>query len=342
MIRQTVLPFKLERTDETLTAHGGLALLAEYTHALGLRALVARHLPRPGSNRGYASAVFVETVILLLQAGGRTLEDLRDLEREDALLTLLGHEALPDPDTVGDWLRRRGDPQTGQAGLEGLGQVRDALSARLVRRDGVEAYTLDVDATLVEAELINALQADTVRWAITADQDAAVKALLRQLPEDAWTAPVPGCGYELAEAVHTMEKTTVAFRLICKREIRRQLALFDAPGTPYAYHVIATNWPEAEKSAQAVLDWHNQRGQAENFTKELKHGVGLERVPCGETWANAVWFRLGVIAYNLIIGFKRLVCPTAWARHTTASQHSLSLFLGDQNHLTGGGRICDT
>jgi len=90
MIRQTVVPFTLERTDETLTAHGGLALLAEYTHALGRRALVARYLPRPGRNRGYAPSVpstwlrtgFVETVVLLLQAGGRTLEDLRELERE--------------------------------------------------------------------------------------------------------------------------------------------------------------------------------------------------------------------------------------------------------------------
>jgi len=373
-------------------ALGGLALLAEYSHALGLRALVARHLPRPGSNRGYAPSVVVETAILLLQVGGRTLEDLRELAREDALLTLLGHGALPDPDTVGDWLRRMGDPETGQVGLEGLGQVRDALTARVLRRDGVPAYTLDVDATLIEAEkrdaqwsyqgvkgympllgfffetpvclveefregnvspgtghlafyracqarlpagkrigayradsasyqaeLINALEADGVRWAITADQDAAVKALLHALPEAAWTEPVRGCGYELAEAVHTMEKTTAAFRLVLKREICRQLALFDAPGTAYVYHVIVTNWPAEEKSAQAVLDWHNQRGQAENFTKELKQGVGLERVPCGESWASAVWFRLGVIAYNLVIGFRRLACPAAWARHTIAT-----------------------
>jgi len=85
--------------------------------------------------------VFVETLVLLLQAGGRTLEDLRELERETALLTLLDHTALPDPDTVDDWLRRMGDPTTGQAGLVGLGQVRD---------------TLDVDATLIEAEKRNA------------------------------------------------------------------------------------------------------------------------------------------------------------------------------------------
>ena len=52
MVRQTVLPFKLERTEEILTAHGGLALLAEFNHGLGLRALVDRYVPGSGSNRG--------------------------------------------------------------------------------------------------------------------------------------------------------------------------------------------------------------------------------------------------------------------------------------------------
>lgn len=32
MMRQTVLPFKLDRIDAILTGHGGLALLAEYNH----------------------------------------------------------------------------------------------------------------------------------------------------------------------------------------------------------------------------------------------------------------------------------------------------------------------
>ena len=58
--------------DEALTAHGDVALLAEDTHAPGLRALVARALPRPGSHRGYAPSVpstwlrtgFVETSVL--------------------------------------------------------------------------------------------------------------------------------------------------------------------------------------------------------------------------------------------------------------------------------------
>lgn len=80
MVRQTVLPFKLERTDETLTAHGGLALLAEFNHGLGVCGLTDRYLPGPGSNRGYAPSVFVDRLILMLQAGGQCLEDLRELK----------------------------------------------------------------------------------------------------------------------------------------------------------------------------------------------------------------------------------------------------------------------
>jgi len=66
----------------------------------------------------------------------------------------------------------------------------------------------------------------------------------------------------------------------------------------------------------------------------------MERMPCGQTEANAVFFRVGVIAYNLFIGFKRLSCPESWVKHTIATfrwkmvqvagrivRHSGSIFL---------------
>lgn len=98
-----------------------------------------------------------------------------------------------------------------------------------------------------------------------------------------------------------------------KREERRQHNLFD--GERYFHYAVATNLPE-EKSALDVLTWHNQRGQAENFNKELKIGFGQDQMPCGQIHANAVYFRIGVIAYNLFVGFRRLACPAAWSRHT--------------------------
>jgi dsDNA-specific endonuclease/ATPase MutS2 len=66
-----------------------------------------------------------------------------------------------------------------------------------------------------------------------------------------------------------MNGTKKAFRLVVKREIRRQGELFEKEGQ-YFYHAVASNWLEEEKNTEEVLKWHNQRGQAENFNKELK------------------------------------------------------------------------
>ena len=150
MIQQTVLPFKLETTSENLTAHGGLSLLTEYNEGLGLSSLVDTHLPVPGSNRGMDPSVFVHSLIQMLQGGGESLEDLRELERESGLRKLLGQEELPQPCTAGDWLRRMGDPETDALGLEGLDRVRTILNRRHLMADLRKDYTLDADATYVE------------------------------------------------------------------------------------------------------------------------------------------------------------------------------------------------
>ncbi len=172
------------------------------------------------------------------------------------------------------------------------------------------------DSASYQAELINELEEDGVLWTITADQDAAVRTLIASIPDAAWQEAFPGAGYELAETVHSMGKTKQSFRLVVKREERRQQNLFD--GGKYFHYAVATNLPE-ERSALDVLLWHNQRGQAENYNKELKAGFGQAQMPCGQSHANAVYFRIGVIAYNLFVGFRRLACPSSWGRHTMAT-----------------------
>jgi hypothetical protein len=174
------------------------------------------------------------------------------------------------------------------------------------------------DSASYQAELFNQLEEDGVKYAITADQDKAVKVLIALIGEAGWKEPVRGCGYELAETIHCMNETKKAFRLVIKRQMRRQGELFEKVGQ-YFYHAVATNWLEEEKDTGEVLEWHNQRGQAENFNKELKIGFGMERMPCGQSHANAVFFRIGVLAYNLFIGFKRLSCPEAWVKQTIAT-----------------------
>ena len=390
MIQQTVFPFKLEITREKLTAHSGLALMAEFNHGIGLRELADRYLPGSKSNRGFKPSVFVDSLVLMLQGGGRSFEDIRELKYEEGLMKLIHIDKVPDPDSAGDWCRRMGNGQTGQEGLNGLGKVRDTLNHRIMQRDKTEAYTLDADATGITAEkadafytykgdkgympmlgflyelkvclydefregntapaygqknfyreckvrmpkgktigyyradsasyqadLINDLEEDTVKWAITADMDNAVKAVIAAIADKQWREPILGCGYEIAETVHTMNQTKKAFRLVIKRDLRKQENLFEMG--KYFHHAVATNWGNEQKAAAEVLQWHNQRGEAENFNKELKIGFGMERMPCGQTEANAVFFRIGVIAYNLFMGFKRLSCPESWVKHTIAT-----------------------
>lgn len=81
--------------------------------------------------------------------------------------------------------------------------------------------------------------------------------------------------------------------------IRRpfQSSLFDAGDRTERYTVIATNRREP---AEELVKWYNQRGEcSENRIKELKIGFGMERMPCGQFEANAVFFRIGVLAYNV-------------------------------------------
>ncbi len=52
MIGQTILPFKLDTTRDSITAHAGLALFGEFVIGLKLSGLCRRHLPGPGSAPG--------------------------------------------------------------------------------------------------------------------------------------------------------------------------------------------------------------------------------------------------------------------------------------------------
>src|SRR3990172_1861578 len=65
-----------------------------------------------------------------------------------------------------------------------------ACQARLPAGKRLAAYR--ADSASYQAALINALEADQVRWAITADQDVAVKAVIAGGPTEGWAGPGEG------------------------------------------------------------------------------------------------------------------------------------------------------
>jgi hypothetical protein len=147
-LAQTVLPFKLEATEEMLTANAGLALFGEFVRGLGFHRWLDQEMPKPGSRRGYGADAYITPLVLMLTGGGRSLEDLRTLKGDTALATVLKRGVLPSTDAVGDWLRRTGE----EAGLAGLGRLNRRVATTRIRQTGLTAHTLDGDASQIVAE----------------------------------------------------------------------------------------------------------------------------------------------------------------------------------------------
>ena len=61
-----------------------------------------------------------------------------------------------------------------------------------------------------------------------------------------------------------------------------------------------------------IIWFHNGRGDAENYNKELKSGFGMDYAPCRSLAADAIYFEIGVLAYNLTMAVKRLVLGGDW------------------------------
>jgi hypothetical protein len=383
MITQGKLPFKLEITDEEITPRSGLALYAEVLRAFRIEEAIEEHLPQPGSNRGYKPWKFVEPLLLMLYGGGRHIEDLREIRDDVALRRLIGLEEMPSLSTFGDWLSRCGE----KSGVEGIGRVNRDVARRILRKDQTQRYTLDADATVIEAEKQGAewtykkvkgyqpilgfiaengiclasefregnvvagaravefleecerglpegkeistirsdsafYQAEVLNWCeecgksytITAGKDKGVLEAITTVRDWKKLRTLEGeeMDREVGTAIHIMQKTEQAFRLVVQRWKNAQRDLFKPED--WCYHVIATNLDDL--TPEEVVWWHNQRGQAENFIKELKSGFGMEQMPSGVFSANALYFGLGVLAYNTAQALKLFFLDKEWRRHT--------------------------
>jgi len=182
-----------------------------------------------------------------------------------------------------------------------------ACEAQLPRGHFIAAVR--ADSAAYQAEILNACEAHGQRFAIGAARDTCVNAAIAAIPEAHWS---PWRDGEIAETVHCMGASDKAFRLIVVRR-GNQSELFDTGVSPYRYTVVASN---REESAAATMAWYGQRGEAsENRIKELKIGFGMERMPCGQFAANAVFFRLGGLAYNRFKGFTQWTLDSTWHRH---------------------------
>lgn len=176
--------------------------------------------------------------------------------------------------------------------------------------------TLRSDSAFYQADIIGWCQEKELGFTITADQNNSVKEAIRTVRD--WTPLMDKKGWstdrEVGTAIHSMPKTE-AFQLVVQRWWDPQLLLFEPNG--YSYYIIATN--RDDLSAREVVLFHNQRGKVENSIKELKIGMGMEQMTSGDFKANALWFAIGVLAYNLAAAQKLLFLGPEWKTKTIAS-----------------------
>lgn len=130
-------------SSQQITAHAGLVLVRELAGRLGLPELLDEITVKK-RRRGYTPAQAMLALCETLIAGGDCLDDVDLLRSDGAQQTLRGH-VLPDPSTLGRFLRRFTLGHIGQ-----LNRCLDELFARVHPLLEREQATLDLDSTLVE------------------------------------------------------------------------------------------------------------------------------------------------------------------------------------------------
>jgi hypothetical protein len=171
------LPFELdpEPLEETLTARGGIPLVAQAFRSLGLPRSIQEQVRVKERQRGYDEATFVESFVILHAAGGEYVDDFEHLRQDSGLAEMIGHE-LPSPRAALEFLyafheeekiaqaqQRRLPGQIAYipeetAPLEGLGRVnRDLVQCFGERAPDQRLATVDQDATIIESHKQQAL-----------------------------------------------------------------------------------------------------------------------------------------------------------------------------------------
>jgi hypothetical protein len=202
----------------------------------------------------------------------------------------------------------------------GSGNRRVVEQALAALPAGVDLVRLRGDSALYEQALLRWLDSKSIGYAVSADMTRELAAAIRVLPEAAWRPE--------SEDAHAMRHwAEVAYvpsdgvaaknrpappRYLAIRITKKQGRLF-ADGAEVKHFAIVTNRPDPEGgSGLDLIRW--QRGKAgtiEHTHHVLTNELAAEALPSQKFAANAAWFRLNVLLYNLLSAFKRVALPEA-------------------------------
>ena len=191
--------------------------------------------------------------------------------------------------------------------------------------DTVREYYFRGDSACHESGLLNWLRAPqrengpkgVIWFAVSARMSEELGKALKALPEAQWTTfgkDPDGTLRQWAEVDFVpgekVEKKDIEpLRYVGLRLLKAQGELF-ADGNDRHYHAIITNrW---DQDGGELLTWHREKaGTIEHVHDEVKNGLGGGQLPSAKFGANAAWFRIACIAYNLLVAVRQ-----AWPDET--------------------------
>jgi hypothetical protein len=196
----------------------------------------------------------------------------------------------------------------------GCGNVRVLEQAVANLPQGVKHLALRADSAPYETEILRWCEDKKIAYAISADMSKPLRTEIVRLPESAWQiereepdairswAEVP---YVPDDGNHRKDRPCLR-RYLAVRVQTRQGHLF-ADGSSVHYFGVVTN---RTQDGRTTLQWHREKvGTVEHTHHVLKNELAAAALPSGKFGANAAWFRLNVLTYNLLTALKRLTLP---------------------------------
>jgi hypothetical protein len=193
-------------------------------------------------------------------------------------------------------------------GEDPLSSVRRAFEAlpssvtqRFFRSDSAAYYT----------PLLKYLVHEGIGFAISADMSRELRARCVALAECEWEE------HEVREDVRVdvadvefepedWPKSARPLRYVALRFTSLQSELFEEGGQ--RYFAVVSNREDLTKSE--LVEWHRGKaGTIEHVHRVMKDELGAGVMPCQAFGANAAWFRLNALTFNLLTALKRKALP---------------------------------
>lgn len=185
--------------------------------------------------------------------------------------------------------------------------------------DGVKEIYLRADSALYDHSLMVFLDQRKIGFAISAAVSQGLRRRIRDLEDGAWQLDHEDSGvtkhwaeldYWPDGALKQEEGVVGRLRYIAIRITRKQGELF-ADGSKVKHFCMVTNRADPKDGdAGDLLHWHRQKaGSVEHSHHVLMNELAARALPSQKFGANAAWFRMNVMLYNLMSGFRTLALP---------------------------------